>query len=571
MSPKRKVTLLHPMNLKKKTLISYFGEGKSNLSFNTEVASLVSMLTECLPYRFRDTFRGIVAGNNISDQGDLSLAERLSQICDLVSSVPGGPHISAAHSVDPMLLGAASGDEELTNTREDVFVAEVVFNRKRRRSGGLDGTEVVPIAVTSRRELRDDRDCDFLGLIAIIPCAGVFLAPSTVNPGSWITIGISWLRIRRKDGCFAKGGYAKKLLCLHRLTFDYISGAGLPNQPLLRLRAYHMDDNVESCPLLPPNVFDGKSFECGKREQRRYYKRKYSVAASVRKRCRHYVRGALYDAGRIEKRGVFVYDPKQKGNLDMEIGVQGCREQQKGNRTKSVIYVKETTVVQVRTCTDPYTLDMVARNAKRFQSSSNVRRDTGDLGGMVAVGTHYCSFCKGGGKRMEYPVTRRARELDVVCQYVSNYMDVLHPSVCTIMKKVERDVGVLPSPALVRQGHSMTAAVDISHNLGNSTHYDVGDASVGVSIWTEETPGSTSDWFFVMPNVLVRSNDKTYSGVMFRLSHGVSISWDGRIIRHGTTIPKTDQLGHLASGTFFAAKKGLVEYGAEQTLISNDS
>jgi hypothetical protein len=75
----------------------------------------------------------------------------------------------------------------------------------------------------------------------------------------------------------------------------------------------------------------------------------------------------------------------------------------------------------------------------------------------------------------------------------------------------------------------------VSYNLCNSTHYDVGDASVGYSIWVELNPGEAKNWYFVLPNVIIQYMGKTYNGLALKLSHGTCIAWDGRVICHGSS------------------------------------
>ncbi|KAI2512011.1 hypothetical protein MHU86_2299 [Fragilaria crotonensis] len=118
--------------------------------------------------------------------------------------------------------------------------------------------------------------------------------------------------------------------------------------------------------------------------------------------------------------------------------------------------------------------------------------------------------------------------------------------------------------------------VDMSINLGNSSHYDVNDASQGYSVWTEEVRGLGKNWYFVIPSVCgLRPGTKTkFSGMAVKLGHGVAISWDGRVIRHCTSVSCPDGMerGFVARkrgspfrnylyGTFTAAKEKIVEAG----------
>ena len=117
--------------------------------------------------------------------------------------------------------------------------------------------------------------------------------------------------------------------------------------------------------------------------------------------------------------------------------------------------------------------------------------------------------------------------------------------------------------------------VDMSVNLGNSSHFDVNDASQGYSLWLEEMLGRGKNWYFVMPNVHgVRPDGTEYRGLAVKLGHGVAISWDGRAIRHCTSVSCPDGMksGYVTGGrdsqfqnhlygVFTAAKEKIVKAG----------
>lgn len=118
--------------------------------------------------------------------------------------------------------------------------------------------------------------------------------------------------------------------------------------------------------------------------------------------------------------------------------------------------------------------------------------------------------------------------------------------------------------------------IDMSVDLGNSSHYDVNDASQGYSVWTEEMLGLGQNWYFVLPNVHgLRPDGKTkFRGMAVKLGHGVAISWDGRVIRHCTSVscPDGKECGYVARkrespfqnhlyGTFTSAKEKIVGAG----------
>ena len=129
----------------------------------------------------------------------------------------------------------------------------------------------------------------------------------------------------------------------------------------------------------------------------------------------------------------------------------------------------------------------------------------------------------------------------------------------------------------------------MSVDLANASHYDVRDASQGYGVWTEDCPGTGRNWYFVMPNIYGRILDDPdgdwnpnfppeFEGIVVPLAHGMAISWDGRSIRHCTSISKpdggfgekvgekreSDFTNHLY-GTFTAAKERIVQAGRSQS------
>ena len=87
-------------------------------------------------------------------------------------------------------------------------------------------------------------------------------------------------------------------------------------------------------------------------------------------------------------------------------------------------------------------------------------------------------------------------------------------------------------------------------------------------------PGLASNWYFVLPNVYGETKDgKPFSGLAIQLNHGVAIQWDGRLLRHCTSVLRNDgddspgnldkkpaQVGNQVYGMFSAAKSKLVDY-----------
>jgi hypothetical protein len=127
--------------------------------------------------------------------------------------------------------------------------------------------------------------------------------------------------------------------------------------------------------------------------------------------------------------------------------------------------------------------------------------------------------------------------------------------------------------------------IDVSVDLGNSSHFDVNDASQAFSVWLEESVGHGENWYFVLPNVhgvrLEQGKQIEFQGMAVKLGHGVAISWDGWKIRHCTSVSCPDGMkaGYVAKGNecsfrnhlfgvFTAAKEKIVKAGRARCAAS---
>ena len=113
------------------------------------------------------------------------------------------------------------------------------------------------------------------------------------------------------------------------------------------------------------------------------------------------------------------------------------------------------------------------------------------------------------------------------------------PATLRLIQDFENDSGMQHVLGMDGGVCCVAHSMDLSINLANSSHNDnSNDASQGLTIWTEDNPGTTEDWFFVLPNMrgIFPGTNQDYNGIAIKLSHGVLIGWDGRLIRHGTAI-----------------------------------
>ena len=150
-----------------------------------------------------------------------------------------------------------------------------------------------------------------------------------------------------------------------------------------------------------------------------------------------------------------------------------------------------------------------------------------------------------------------------------------------MIRDTEENCGIQPvQPMDGKGGRRVGYTVDTSVDLGNSSHFDSNDASQGYSLLGEEVPGRGTIWYLVMPNNHgcrpgANFTWVPFAGLAFMITNGVSLSWDGRDIRHCTSVlePEGRPVGESADdcaggvqqtenhlyGTFTAAKERVVE------------
>ncbi|KAI2510058.1 hypothetical protein MHU86_4352 [Fragilaria crotonensis] len=148
------------------------------------------------------------------------------------------------------------------------------------------------------------------------------------------------------------------------------------------------------------------------------------------------------------------------------------------------------------------------------------------------------------------------------------------PDVLSVVQNVEADSSLVPIAPMDGNGKGLRVGytIDVSVDLGNASHFDVNDASQGFSLWTEEKPGCGSNWYFLIPNLYGKRKCGTdYNGIAIKLSHATAISWDGRALRHCTSVSRPDGEGAARRNwlerckslicTFTAAKEKIVAAG----------
>ena len=501
----------------------------------------------------------------------------------------------------------------------EIVVMDAILSRTTKAPRRVTGKEEVDTPVKYRvgsADLLEDKfDLQYSALVAIVPDGATYYCHrerrnafvGVLNEP--IAMDTSWLRVVKnaKVGAspFAGGGYVSKLrdgqpfwkfgIARGKSNFQLTP---IPKLPIMRLSwnksplpmrkvisAYQCTD--ESGPCLPPDVIEGKQYDVGKEMShlRRAYREAMNRSTSAKRGCRWYAKNHLHR--NIDPTKTLVIDAKD-GDMDICVFMQierGGVTLPDGRDVARVGLARES-VVQIRDLKHlgygaQELLSDIQKHARSVftNGKKSARVGLGDEGSMYPAGSR---IMKDNVRRRRYVTSaENAVQQKLLRQAViasARLAAVTVPGVLRIIQDGEDDGGIPPPKGGMngdgdhcRISHSM----DISVDLSNASHYDVNDASQGFSIWTEDVPGSTTDWYFVLPNVYgKRASDDDhgnkkgdmYQGVAIRLTHGVLISWDGRVIRHCTSLMKRERDCHVF-GTFFAAKSSVVAYGARVSFL----
>jgi hypothetical protein len=502
----------------------------------------------------------------------------------------------------------------------EFYVMDVILNRSLSPADEDDEGVVDPDVVVMSRayepdDLDDANDFKYRTMAVFLPQCGVFYCARERRredvglARTLIPLDMSWLRLERRecsDGSvsytFGSDGYVKRFHVQHASEKCYESREVSAWRISTRRRRDGRSDRfvwrVAQChdkdgPMMAPDVFSGEDAIAWPHEYlAAEYNRRLASAGSAKRHGRHYADGCHHY--RIPHT-CWVIDPTVMHCVDIMVDVATvgrCVDRQSVVMIRHVLRMDTDDgdrdgelKVEGRRRTPGVNLELsealsriTAHNAlvRRRVGTGGARSKSRDVGAMHAIGTRV-DFDN--VTTMPYHTNacvfdRVLRDMVVGLWKVGNYC---FPQVLAVIRDLERDSGLKPIPpmdGLGERGRGVGFTIDMSVNLGNASHYDVHDASQGFSVWTEEVFGLGSNWYFVMPNLHGKRPDgRAFRGVAVKLSYGIAISWDGRVIRHATSLSKPDGIvggrvgdaGYVPRnnlfGTFTAAKERVIKAG----------
>lgn len=445
----------------------------------------------------------------------------------------------------------------------DSFLLDVTLNRSTRRHPRLLNTyqfsSPVYMVNCEARMQEEYFDQLYRTIIIFTPSSSTFYSPfalkaSTPTGDFWrnlIPLPSSWLRLSRLDGAPSIGSYIKKIHSVYRVSFQISV-----NRACKLFRGHQFDDEDVDAPLWPPDVYrleNNPGRVLSLKHLRHHYRTLLDCSPSNRKGGRRYVAGSAHS--KIPS-NVFLYDPVNDGDASFDIEL----------RSPNSCFPMGSTCVHVRNSWDRNSLmNSLLSGGRSLQTfgRGNARQNTGDLGTMFSFGSRVSQDGK------NFTLTSVSKKLfgwsspDIgkISSLIYDHLEHVLPHVLRSMRQVQEMAGLIATE--IMGGHKAPSiSSSVSVNLVNASHYDINDASYGVSIWSEDNPGVATNWFFLMPNVLLRVDAKTYSGLAIKLSHGVIISWDGRVLRHATS-EANHGVGNNVYGWFWGADARAVSHAFE--------
>jgi predicted SnoaL-like aldol condensation-catalyzing enzyme len=297
--------------------------------------------------------------------------------------------------------------------------------------------------------------------------------------------------------------------------------------------------------LVAPDVIGTQVFSEGDQaEARILYRQLLTSSPSNKHGCRRYVKQSFH---KHIPRTTLHYDVATHGDMVFQITTHDIK-----SRPETQSYLSVTTLTNHDTfkqSIEASTKHFLA-DRSRFVSARN---SVCDLGQMTAVGV---LRARTGGCLIETKAgtvdTAFSRGLPDLCRQAAAFANDKFPGLLSTINHLESAAGIT-RPQYMGGKDGVSSSMAVSVDLANATHYDVNDASMGFVVFAESKPHTTSHWNFVLPNVLVKFNNHSYHGLALKLHHGACIHFDGRIIRHGTSMHNRFSKDEHTMGFFWAA------------------
>jgi hypothetical protein len=451
-----------------------------------------------------------------------------------------------AHALNSISLGIEQFNiEEIGTVGDHAYIIECVLNEHLKKDQPISYVnkhqpKLEFVKSHSKGTIGNGHNKPMTTVIAYLPASNCFysiFAPMPVAGNGFVPLPAEWLRITRygsrpnapyrKAGQPAKGAFIQQITKAYRIfTID-------KKKRIFTTGSHVADHRIPFPPDWPADPQLRMTWPSQKNDRRIAY---YNMLLSSSKNVtlgKRFVPGILYKkmpdstkAFVIDARGLsseeehvlrVVHNVDDQGHVDCQSTIRVRR-----------LDFKEHSGFHAG-------LKMLTKNLKRGNiRQSSVRNQHGDgFGQMYPLGTHMHQ-----GKLLVYPKSIPATK-EVLSKLMCHYRKVLSQHIPFDLHALDGHAafhGMRPSE-LMGGENGVTNSINVSRNLENPPHQDIGDLGNGTSVWLEETPGLATQWWFVCPNIIVRCpTGETKEGLIVRLCNGAMIDWDGLNTRHCTSV-----------------------------------
>jgi hypothetical protein len=513
-----------------------------------QIASLISL---CFPFCLQSEFVSFAVQrlySLFSSIGKPSFCEIESIFSCLLS---GYNDCRAAHPIilPHRLRLIACHQVDITKSLHDAFLIDCTLSRTTKKSRVKCESTFTDTVIRTRVSpslAESANDHLFRTLILYFPYAGCFFTTArqlhTTPSGDsssqfqFSPIPYSWLRLRYADGKPAKGSFISSI---HRSwSMDWTT----PNNPNI-CHCIQFSDLEDGAPLLAPDIIREQHFH-DQKSARALFRQLLADSPSNKFGCRRYVKGSFHHS---IPRTCLHYDVFLQGDMVFQITTHDHNSRPETQSHLSVCTLLNNS--ELKRALEVATNHFISDRAK----FGKARHAGGDLGHMTAVGV---LAARTGGSLFETKAgtldTPFRQVLPDLCRLAAQFAHKQFPGLVPAIHHLESTAGIT-RPSYMGGEDGVSSSMVVSVDLANSTHYDVNDASMCFAIFAESKPYSTTGWYFTLPNVLVKFQNCTYHGLALKLNHGACVHWDGRIIRHGTSVHNRATSDDHTLGFFWAA------------------
>ena len=160
----------------------------------------------------------------------------------------------------------------------------------------------------------------------------------------------------------------------------------------------------------------------------------------------------------------------------------------------------------------------------------------GDCGNMYAIG----EMATGGFYKIGHTVATGIKEGVSECSRgTQGLLKRKLPHVHAEVKNADRLAHPEGPPVHILGKNAFTSSMTLSTNLGNTPHADVRDRSLSVDLHREKFRGTAGSWYFLLPNTHQKDLEGKKKAVATKLFDGLAIVWNGKVLQHCPSTPKT--------------------------------